>query len=955
MNTRSMTGQRGFARAFVQFCAAALSLVAAEEAMAQQTGTIEGTAEDVNGAPVEGIKVSVRSDKLIGGAREVLTNADGQFRFVELPPGAYEVKAEAKGFKVFIQRGIKLGIGQSADVTVLMEVDSGEDVVTVTAAAPIVDRKKTSLGANLSAEFLEEIPSGRSYQDSAQMVAGTTGGGNPVIHGGSLYSNQYLIDGFNTTDPTTNTFNLNFNFDSIEDLQIITGGLSPEYGNTTGGVVNIVTKSGSNEFHLDTSMYFTGDQFTLQGLDEEDRSFGSFQGNINLSGPIIEDRLWYFLSVEYNDSTSQLTDESPIPALQGVKHPARRYESVYWLGKLTAAPDTHNRFTLLFQGDPTIIDNDDQDPSATPEAETHQDQGGLLASLRWDGLYEPFVFKVQAGYKYSFLDVVPQASVDSSSFLSAGFFGFGSLSQRNDFGKVRGCLGPDDLAVAEDFNCRNDAQASPHFGEGYRINLDNGGISGGSSADTRIERSRWQVTATGSYQAENLAGDHEFKLGTDIALLNDTETEHIPGGAVFYDTDLDGNGVADPYAAYVVSTDDNELTTSADGQSLALFALDNWTVGDWLYMQPGVRFEKATYENFKGEAALDFFVVSPRFSFTVDPWEDGQTRIHGGYGQLYETGNLALSKFVGKSLGRRLAFYDPESGRYVENPDVIRLQGGESGTAIDKDNLEPMRTDEYQLGIERALTENFAVDLTYIHRDTFNAWEDDEANLIWNQAGTDVIGSRDGTGQQTYRLTSLEDATRTYDAFELSFNKAFADAWQLSGSYVLSWYRGTTAELLTGAFDNPRQNPYLEGYLPDDHRHTIKAQALYRFPFGLTLGTQLLHRTGAPYSKLFLNDYDGDYTNRRAPRGRDPKEDLNSPEDDKPSRLPDLTVVDLRASYDMMQLTQHHLELYLDIFNLLNASTVTSVQQSATDDGGFGQPTNRQSPFQAQVGVRYRY
>jgi len=926
----------------------------------QQTGTIKGRAEDTQGAPVSGVKITVFGKSLIGGVQERTTGADGEFRFLQLPPGRYTLHAEAAGLRSQHEEGIALGLGTTVTRILRLEPRTAEEVITVIGKVPVVDVEKVTVGQSVSGDLLEGIASGRTYQDAVQILPGVTGGGNPTIHGGSSYSNQYLVDGVNTTDPTTNTFSLNFNFDAIEELEVITGTFSPEYGNVTGGVVNVVTKSGSNEFTLDSSLYFASDRLMMEGIDEQPRDFTTILFNVNAGGPIIVDKLWYFLSLEYDDSTSQLPRESPIPDLDGQAHAKRHFQSLYWLGKLTYALDAHNRFTFLGQGDPTRIDNTSQDATMENAAETHQDQGGLLTSLRWDGLYDPWAFKVQGAYKTQFLDIFPQERVDSGSlFAFPGVIGFGHLSDKNDFGVAPGCLGQDQLAPGQtvDPTCSQDVQSAASFGQGYHYDLDTGASRVGSGTDYYIQRTRWQLTATASYFLDGTPlGDHELKIGTDLAWLRDEETSRYPGGASYFlDADLDGDGVADPYAAWISSSDDNDFSSANDGRIFAGFLLDNWKLWERLLLQPGLRVEKAVYENYKGEAVLDFFVLSPRFGFSLDLTGDGRTRLHGGYGQLYETGNLQLSKFVGKSIGTRLAWYDPETGRYVEDPGYVRLQGGEAGTTIDQDALEPMRTDEYQIGIERALTKTFGVDLTYIHRYTRHAWEDDETNLIWNQAGTDVIGSYDGTGQQTFRLTSLDDAYRRYDAIELAGVKQLADNWSLNANYTLSWYRGTTEEMLTRAFDNPRQNIYLDGYLPDDHRQTIKAQALYRFDFGLSLGASYLYETGGPFSKYFLNDYDGDWTNRQAPRGLDPHDDLTSSADDRQLRLPDYTRLDLRVAFNFQKTTGLNLDLLADITNVLNASTCTAIENRVTDSGTFGQCINRQQPFQTQLGLRFRY
>jgi len=937
-------------------------------AWAQTYGTLTGSAEDVNGGPVAGIKVTVTSPALIGGERAQLTDAGGQFRFVNLPVGKYAVRGEGKGFRTLVQTGLQVSLGETTDIVLLIEADAEEQVVEVRAERPLIDTRKTHVGASLTKEFLEDVPSGRSYQSAAQFLPGVSGGGNPNIHGGSAYSNQYYVDGINTTDPTTNTFSLNFNFDAIEEIEVITGGMSPEYGNTSGGVINVVTKGGSNEFELDSSFYVNHDGLTMSDLNGTPRDFQSYQGNINVGGPIVRDHLWYFLSTEYNYDTSQLTDDSPVPALKGIRHDPRRFQSLYWLGKLTWAPDTKNKFTLLLQGDPATIDNSDQDASSANETETHQDQAGLLASVRWDGIFDPVVAKMQAAYKTSILDVFPQRRAKSSSpFRVPGVFGFGALSDKNDFGVVRGCVPKAARADGlEGENCTPEQNIfdDPQFGQGSTFDLDTGAYTGGSSADYYIERTRIELSPAVSYFLKQAAGDHELRIGSDISLMSDSERSSFPGGAsIFVQADTDGDGTPEILRARAAATDDNAFTAKNDGRVFAFYALDNWNLYDRVQMQPGVRVEKSSYDFYEGKPdggnpAYEFTVVSPRFSFSADAFGDKSTRLYGGYGKLYETGNIALAKFVGKSIETRRVVYggcgEGVDALACEDPENVQVNGGANGTAIDKSDLKPLEVDEWHLGVERALTERLSLGLMYIRRTTTHAWEDDERNLIWNQAGTDVIGSVDGTGTQVYTLRDT-DAERRYQALELTLFRRMVDHWMLNGSYTLSWSEGTSPELLTLDYDNPRQIDYLDGPLPDDHRHTIKAQFVYKWDSGFSVGGRYRFESGGAYSKLYLNTYDGGYTNRRAPRGQDPGDDPNDPSDDKNLRLPDLTVLDLRVGYDLAPSTGQDLELYADVFNALNLQTVTEVQNEVTEANNFGQPTNRQAPFQVQLGARYRY
>lgn len=348
----------------------AVALVATPAVAQQQTGTLAGKVTTADGKPVANAKVSISGESNIGGEKDIQTDANGDFRFLRLLPGEYKVIIEAEGLEG-LTTTLRVGIGKTARINAPLKPAAGEgvEVIEVAAEKLAVDTARVDVGSSFSAEFLQAVPSGRSYQSVTQFAPGVTGGGNPNINGGSSASNAYLIDGVNTTDPTSNTFGLNFNFDAIEELQVLTGGFHPRYGNVTGGVVNVVTKSGGNDFEVDASAYYTGRLLQVDSPDEEllpddqKRNFWDLAANVNVGGPIIEDKLWFYISTEYNYVVSQLPAGSPFlfpnaplpqdaTALEAQQPPERVYQSFYWLAKLTAQLDRHNRITLLGIADP---------------------------------------------------------------------------------------------------------------------------------------------------------------------------------------------------------------------------------------------------------------------------------------------------------------------------------------------------------------------------------------------------------------------------------------------------------------------------------------------------------------------------------------------------------------------------------------------------------------------------
>jgi outer membrane receptor protein involved in Fe transport len=193
------------------------------------------------------------------------------------------------------------------------------------------------------------------------MAAGVMGGVNPNVGGASSNENTYMMDGVNITDPVTGTFSLNFNFDAIEQLQVLTSAYDPEYGQNLGGAVNIVTETGGNtlEFslygqHLNGEWGPKGDAIfaadgTLMAPTDFDSQYKTTQLAGKVSGPVIRDKMWFIASYQY---------QRTLIARSGIDLP-RDFDGHYVLGKLTYSPNSSHRLTLLGQIDPITIDNTD--------------------------------------------------------------------------------------------------------------------------------------------------------------------------------------------------------------------------------------------------------------------------------------------------------------------------------------------------------------------------------------------------------------------------------------------------------------------------------------------------------------------------------------------------------------------------------------------------------------------
>ena len=254
-----MRGRRLFAqRLFVLAAACATPVVVSQSAYAvgEQNARLSGTIlEAGTGVPMPGAKVTIRSEAMIGGSKSVLTDDDGRFDFLSIPHGNYEVTVEYEGLQP-LRRRVKLQLGETRTLKLDFAAELAQGETTkIFEERTRIDSEKVSTGRVLTAEQQAKIATGRSYQNIVQQLPGVVGGGNPVMAGGSFRHNRYLVDGLDITDPVSNTFSSNFNFDAIGQVDTSLLAIDAQY-NSLGGVINLVTKRGSDKFAVDTSFYF---------------------------------------------------------------------------------------------------------------------------------------------------------------------------------------------------------------------------------------------------------------------------------------------------------------------------------------------------------------------------------------------------------------------------------------------------------------------------------------------------------------------------------------------------------------------------------------------------------------------------------------------------------------------------------------------------------------------------
>src|SRR5262249_13936918 len=329
-------------------------------AQTSTTGSIEGTVTDSTGAAVPGVAVRVTSPNLIS-AQSATTDDGGRYKILNLPPGKYTVTIEAeKGFAKFERGDVEVNLSRTSGVEIQLQPAGAQASVTVTdTAGAAVDVSGTTTGSNVSSDQFSNFPTQRTVQGLYTIAPTVTRSGlrdatgrdrDPSVSGASGPENNYILDGVNTTDPAFGGSGANLPFEFVQEVEIKTGAYGPEYGKSTGGIFNVITKSGGNEFHGDIFGYGTTKglvrevkNFPFTGSAANGFSEADFGGDIG--GPIVKDKLWFFGAFNPQRRTNHfLTQTFHAPASNKVKIP-------FYAGKITWALNSKNTLTGSTFGD----------------------------------------------------------------------------------------------------------------------------------------------------------------------------------------------------------------------------------------------------------------------------------------------------------------------------------------------------------------------------------------------------------------------------------------------------------------------------------------------------------------------------------------------------------------------------------------------------------------------------
>ena len=287
-----------------------LTVLICTTVLAQTGGSISGTVHDSNGGALPGVTVQAKSSAA-QGVRTAISDESGIYRLPLLPPGAYTLTFSLSGFANLARPNVPVALGRDTTIDATMKIAQSEEV-TVSAAAPVLDTGSNTTGETLGQRAIASLPTGRNYSSIAQVTPGVSSDANPSasnvtgvygstisVYGSSGAENAFFIDGVNTTNAEYGFQGKELNFEFIQEVDVKTGGYEAEYGRSTGGIINVITKSGGNEFRGDVFGYYDND--SLQNNAKRVVSTGGTQTGftrkdygVDVGGYVLRDRLWFF-------------------------------------------------------------------------------------------------------------------------------------------------------------------------------------------------------------------------------------------------------------------------------------------------------------------------------------------------------------------------------------------------------------------------------------------------------------------------------------------------------------------------------------------------------------------------------------------------------------------------------------------------------------------------------------
>ena len=957
-------------------------LIATGAAAQQGTTEVRGRVLDTQGGVLPGVTLIVR-DQNTGMFRQTVSSGEGVYFVGGLVPGVFEITAELEGFKKFTRRDVRLEIGKTATVDLTLQVGSLEEVINVSAEAPLVDVTSKEVGGNIAAQELIDLPSiNRNFIGFIGLLPGIVpsistesfGSDSISVNGGDPRNNNYLLDGGNNNDDVIGQragTQARTALESVQEFQVITNQFDAQFGRTAGAIINAVTKSGTNQFHgsafafgqdarLTAKDYFAKAR-NLAKPDTKRREFGGTFG-----GPILKDRMHFFVSLER------------VMIDRGAANVFPSRPDLNW------SPTTQDRVWN------TLVKVDHQ----------------IAAGHTWSVSY---LRELSPQRNQAIGAVTPSAGREEDDKDQSAQIRLNSVFGNTKLNTLRAVWTQEDVSFGNpcfNANGRNQAACKPTLA--FQTFTD----QQATTAQARVDDA-FQVEDTFSWFLPGHLGDHDLKVGVQYQYVkaDNIAQDNLNGTFSFGRSDQ-------PFNASDPRTYPDRFSIRVPGQGrviekahyVSAFAQDKWRINQRMTLSLGMRYDveiipivERDNPSFSNPNAYpkDKNNIQPRLGVWYSLDQAGRSVVRGGYGRFYEKTHFELigaiynggvfSDSFTATFPNSAADPGPRIGQLPTDPFLVngptinrtllsqlfpagtRLKNTGNVTLDNPGRVVP-RSDQVTVGYEHQIGGTISASVDYVHvfgRSLLMTKDLNKGSRATTSATAPVV--RPDPNFSNAVNTPVNVGKTDYDALLAQVEKRFSGNLSLRVSYTLSRARGNNSgngfpasNFQVGQDMNLALN---EGPTDFDRRHNlvISGRVIVPYTGGMTFSCVARALSGLPFT-LLNNDVDTDRNGTLfdpAPAGKYTGagasnnytvENFNGRRNGAVG--PGFFQLDARFGYRFNLRRRMTLDVSADVFNLTNranfanpgtnlASAATFLVISALRDGA--------APRTAQLGLRFGF
>lgn len=762
------------------------------------TGALSGQLVDKENNPIEGATV-VLSGKDMIGARGAVTDLSGNFKIYAIPVGQYDVNIEHVSFNDINYRSVNIFLGKTTDLG-LIKAESKEillEEVTLTWQEPVINNTTYTMGSNLKPDFFEALPTDRDYLSVTNLLPRVNEsyyGDGLNMTGGTGADNAFYIDGVNVTDPYNSSTATKLPFNFVREIQVMQNGFETQYGKSMGGIVNVITYSGTNTFEADAFAFFTSEALTsdpklIEDINRKESGFLKYDAGLSLKGPVIKDKLWYNIAYNFVSSSTDV-------AIEGFEPRTDKLTSHIFAAKLNWNALGNTAFDLSVFGDPTKQDR---------VGETFLPMIGELQNI------DPVLSSYNKGSYNVSLNAKNQIK-DNVYFEGQIYYSKNKILEE---GTTQ--IGKDD----------------PNY---YDENLNI--ISGGYGIRYDFNTNRIGIRLKDTYIIKNHELTGGFELQHNFTDYNANATE--PGWI---------NPLPGIYG--VLTWDANNITKNTIP---TLFVQDNWKITNRINLNYGIRWEgqfmRGPVDTVKISIAEQW---QPRLGLIYNPGKINRNKLYASYGRFYAQYPTIFTAATDKITPYEQAFLfyleDPRLPGSIPVDSIVLATKDQVPGVFGGEKLKGEFADEFTLGYDRSIQDKYLFSIKAIYRKTKNAIVNfmDTAALVGNP-GRGIL-SHIPSVEHKYQALEFSGGKIYGDHFTFMASYVLS---RIEGNYN-GFYDQMFEQSSPGTniqMETSDQIHNSDGLLPNDRTHQVKITANYKFNFGLSLGGFFSYYSGTP-----INEY----------------------------------------------------------------------------------------------------